>query len=70
MSLTTQQLQNYAWMSQASYLGFTGLVRNKDVALIDKLKTSSINAANQFTGNQASLFTGANTQKRGRIYFN
>jgi hypothetical protein len=28
MSLTTQQLQNYAWMSQASYLNFDNLNTN------------------------------------------
>jgi hypothetical protein len=56
MSLTTLQLQNYAWMSQASYLDFQGLSTGNETDLINKLKESSINGDNSFEDKQAGLF--------------
>lgn len=56
MALTIKQLTNYSWMSQASYLDFTGLALN-DSRLAANLKDSTINANNEFSDKQATIFT-------------
>jgi hypothetical protein len=62
MALTIKQLTNYAWMSQASYLDFTGISNGAtSTALEGKLITSVINAHDIFTADQARAFTGLNT---------
>ena len=61
MALTIKQLTNYSWMSQASYLDFTGLTQNNPDALKGKQKNSIINAHNVFTATQAETFLGSNT---------
>ena len=61
MALTIKQLTNYSWMSQASYLDFTGLAQNNPDALEGKLINSIINAHDVFTATQAETFTGSNT---------
>ena len=59
MALTIKQLTNYSWMSQASYLDFTGLAQNDQGALEGKLIASIINAHDKFTSDQASTFTNS-----------
>jgi hypothetical protein len=56
MALTIKQLLNYSWMSQASYLDFSG---TRDIQL--KLTDSSINQSNNFTDIQAQMFTDSAT---------
>ncbi|MDP3608619.1 MAG: hypothetical protein Q8R74_06040 [Methylophilus sp.] len=56
MALTIKQLTNYSWMSQASYLDFSGLIFN-DPRLASNLKNSSINADKILADAQASTFT-------------
>lgn len=63
MALTIKQLTNYSWMSQASYLDFSGfssgtLSDDLESRLIDDER---INAHNVFTADQAEAFTGSNT---------
>ncbi|MDO8262337.1 MAG: putative Ig domain-containing protein [Gallionella sp.] len=57
MAMTIKQLLDFSWMSQAAYLDFSGLVQNDSEALIDKLKTGTINAGNIFAPGQATTFT-------------
>lgn len=62
MALTVKQLLNYSWMSQASYLDFTGVSNGATgLALESKLTNSIINAHDVFTADQARAFTGSNT---------
>ena len=62
MALTIKQLTNYSWMSQASYLDFTGVSSGATgLALEGKLTNSIINAHDVFTADQARMFTGSNT---------
>ena len=57
MAMTIKQLLNSCWMSQASYLNFTGLAQNDQQALRNDLQNSTINASNIFTTAQAAVFT-------------
>ena len=62
MALTVKQLLNYSWMSQASYLDFTGVSNGATGTTLEgKLVTSIINAHDIFTSDQAKTFTGSNT---------
>jgi hypothetical protein len=44
MTFTIKQLQNYAWMSQASYLDYNGLQSNDPDLFKIKLINPSINS--------------------------
>jgi hypothetical protein len=63
MTLTIKQLTNYSWMSQASYLDFTGVLNGATGLALDGKLTNkdSINAHNIFAADQAGLFTGSAT---------
>lgn len=41
MALTTKQLLNYSWMSQASYLEFTGLLNGTSGAVLEGKLTNT-----------------------------
>ncbi len=62
MAITTKRLLDYSWMSQASYLDFSGLSNSTSATIIQgRLTDSSINAANNFATEQARNFLGLNT---------
>ncbi|MGZ8272173.1 MAG: hypothetical protein ACXWT5_13410 [Methylophilus sp.] len=61
MALTIKQLLNYSWMSQASYLDFSGLAIGDRDALTGKLTNNTINEAKEFSTGQAATFTGSAT---------
>ena len=63
MTLTIKQLTNYSWMSQASYLDFTGISNGASETVLEGALTNknSINAHDIFTADQARAFTGSNT---------
>ena len=61
MAMTINQLMDFSWMSQASYLDFSGLTPNDQNALENKLKASTINANNIFSPDQATVFTDSTT---------
>ena len=52
MTLTIKKLLNYSWMSQASYLDFSG-----SRSFLDELKSSPINRDKILANDQALSFT-------------
>jgi hypothetical protein len=72
MALTTKQLLNYAWMSQAAYLDFTGLSNGASgVSLEARLKSSpALNKDKILADEQSKAFTGSSTAvcRRGKSY--
>ncbi|MDZ4142417.1 MAG: putative Ig domain-containing protein, partial [Methylotenera sp.] len=61
MALTIKQLLDYSWMSQASYLDFTGLIQGDLNELTEKLTINSLNTGKIFASEQAATFTGTST---------
>ena len=62
MAITTKQLLNYSWMSQAAYLDFSGLSNSTSATIVQgRLTASPINAANNFATEQAKNFLGLDT---------
>ena len=57
MAMTINQLMDFSWMSQASYLDFLGLAQGDRQALINKLQEITINEQNIFSSAQATSFT-------------
>jgi len=67
MALTIAQQLEFAWMSQASYLSFSGLGGNDQQGLINTLLNSTLNPNNKFAPAQATIFTDLTT---GYSFFN
>ena len=61
MALTIKKLLNYSWMSQASYLDFTGLIQGDLNELTKKLTINALNVGKIFASEQAATFTGSST---------
>lgn len=63
MALTIKKLTNYSWMSQASYLDFTGLSNGTSGATLEaRLRDDQrINGDKIFAVDQAKAFTGSAT---------
>jgi len=62
MAMTTKQLRNFSWMSQASYLDFTGIgVATPAATILDRLGNSPINPDKNFALEQARDFLGLNS---------
>jgi hypothetical protein len=57
MTMTIKQLLDFSWMSQASYLEFTGIAQSDRQALINKLLNSTISQGNIFAPSQAITLT-------------
>lgn len=58
MVMTVKQLMDFSWMSQASYLDFSGLDINAASDIFaGRLKSSTINEGNVFAPGQATTFT-------------
>lgn len=57
MAMTIKQLLNFSWMSQSSYLDFTGLFQNNPLGLEAKLQEKIINPDKVFSASQATTFT-------------
>ena len=57
MALTTKQLLNFSWMSQAAYLDFLSLAQNDQLGLNDRLQNNTINQGKLFASGQATTFT-------------
>lgn len=59
MSTSPTFLRDLAWLSQASYLDFTGLDKNSTQALVAaRLQNSTLAQRNRFTAEQASTLLG------------
>ncbi len=62
MALTIKQQLDFSWMSQASYLDFTGLSNGTLSDELEGLLTNNtINQAKELADEQAKTFTGSNT---------